>query len=99
MGTAAVVLLAGAGCQADVQQEASLETGTETQEETQDDGRTGIDAEASLEASVDVAADAILTEAEADAMVEYEEGNDADVVGNDGAELDAYGKAYVQSEL
>jgi hypothetical protein len=96
LGAASILLLAGAGCRADVGQETTVETGAG---ETEDDGRMGVDAPLDFRGSADAAADAMLEEAEADAMLEYEEGNDADVVTDDAAELDAYGKAYVQSEL
>jgi len=96
-GAAAVVLLAGAGCGVQVSQDAAVETGAAG--ETADEGRMEIGADASLDAAADVAVDAMLKEAETDAMYEYEEGKDADVVGNDGAELEAYGNAYVEAEL
>lgn len=96
LGAASVLLLAGAGCQADVRQEATVETGAG---ETEDDGRMEIDASLDLQGSADAAVDAMLAEVEADSMLEFEEGNDAAVVTDDAAELDAYGNAYVQSEL
>lgn len=99
LGAASVLLLAGAGCQGAVQQEASTSIEAEATGETEDDGTMMIEAEASLEVEADAAVDAMLKESEDDAMTEYEEGSDADVIVNDKAELDAYGQAYDKTEL
>ena len=101
LGAAAVLLLVGAGCEAKVRQEAPAEAGADVTGETQDDGQAMVDAESSsdTEVTADAAVDAMLKEAEEDAMNEYEEGSDADVILNDKAELDAYGNAYDKSQL
>jgi len=103
LGAATVLLLVGAGCAPAARQERSTETSSETKGGMMDDGMKGseadIDASATLDESVDVAADAALKEADADAMLEFEEGTDATLIENDNAELDAYGKAYDKSQL
>lgn len=99
VGAAAVLLLVGAGCEANVRQDAALDTGTSG--EVKEDGQAKIELDASANAEVDAddAVDAALKEADGDAMIEFEEGSDADVVTNDKAEVDAYGKAYDKSQL
>ncbi|HJV32546.1 MAG TPA: hypothetical protein VJ694_00815 [Patescibacteria group bacterium] len=99
LGAAAVLLLVGAGCEADVGRYAPVDSGTSG--ESQDEGQAKIEADASASADVDVddVVDEALKESDADAMIEYEEGSDADVVTDDKAELDAYGKAYDKSQL
>ena len=85
LGAAAVLLLAGAGCQATTPQDYSQDFSGESE----DDGQMKIDAATGLEAEADAAIDAALGESE----------GDADVVNNDSAELNAYGQTYVESEI
>lgn len=95
LGAAAVLLLVGAGCQAEVQQEASLdqEAGEAGETQAETESATSLDLEA------DAAIDAALGESEADADAALEGNSDADVMNNDAAELNAYGQTYVESEI
>jgi len=95
LGAAAVLLLAGAGCQATTPQDYSQDFSGESE----DDGQMKIDAATGLEAEADAAIDAALGESEGDADAALEENSDADVVNNDSAELNAYGQTYVESEI
>lgn len=95
LAAAAVLLTVGAGCVGTVTQDANVEVGGEQA----DDGRMPIEAEATFEASADAAVDAALGEADMDAKAEQEESSDANEVGNDSSELNAYGQSYVESEL
>lgn len=95
LAAAAVLLTVGAGCAGTVRQDAKVETGGERA----DDSRAPIEAEATFEASVDAAVDAALGESDADAKAEQEESSDANEIGNDSAELNAYGQSYVEAEL
>jgi hypothetical protein len=102
LGAAAVLLLAGAGCQAATRQDASLDAGADVSGETQDNGKVDVDVDAgassSIESDADAAVDAAIGESDADADVSDEEDADADVMNNDSAELNAYGQTYVESE-
>lgn len=95
LASASVLLLVGAGCAGSVDQNASLEA--ETGVEAEDDSKA--EGGASLNASVDAAVDAAFAEVDASSKQELEENDDAEIVGNDSAELKAYGNTYVESEL
>ena len=99
IGAAAVLLLVGAGCEANVRQDANVETGTSG--ETQDEGgaKIDIDASSSVDAEIDATVDAALKEEDADSKEALDENSDADVLNNDSAELNAYGQTYVESEV
>jgi hypothetical protein len=101
IGAAAVLLLVGAGCKANVQPEASVDAGAGATGETEDDGTMQVDvsASSSVDAEIDAAVDAALGESDADAATEIEGNSDADVMNNDSAELNAYGQTYVESEI
>ena len=98
LGAAAVLLLVGAGCEASVQPDASLDIKADVSGETRENGKADGDASSSLELETDAAIDAAIGESEADADAALEESSDADLIDNDSAELNAYGKTYVESE-
>jgi hypothetical protein len=104
LGAAAVLLLVGAGCEGQVQQEADMNVGADVSGEIEDDGTNQVDPAApavtsEIDADIDAAVDAALGESSADADISLEGDADADVLNNDSAELNAYGSTYVESEI
>lgn len=106
LAAASVLLMVGAGCTGEVQQGASVQTGAQTGEENgtpapagQEGANLNVQANAGVDADVDTTVDSALKEADDETSASLEEGADANVVGNDSAELNAYGQAYDQSQL
>lgn len=93
LASASVLLLVGAGCAVSDEQKASIGTSTEVGSDTSEAK------DVSLEASADAALDAAMKEVDASTKEELKENSDAEIIVNDSAELNAYGKAYDQNEL
>lgn len=98
LAAASILLLIGAGCEANVKQSTTVDTGADQSEGMMKDEGDKMDGD-SLDASVDASIDAALNDVDADASTSSEADSDVDAVNNDGAELDAYGKAYDKNEL
>ncbi|MFA5854287.1 MAG: hypothetical protein WC866_04345 [Patescibacteria group bacterium] len=93
LASASVLLLVGAGC-------AGYDDQSATPEKSKND-KTEVETtkDSSLDASVDAGLEAAFGEVDASTKEELKENSDAEIITNDSAELNAYGKAYDQNEL
>lgn len=98
LAAAAILLLAGAGCQsASVQQEAQVETSGDARMEVKEED--GAKMEKSGDADVDAAVDIYLEGAVNEDASATEEDKDASMLNSTDAEINAYGQVYDKSEF
>lgn len=105
LAAGSLLLTLGAGCAADVKQDAGSGKGTEsTGNQGVPAGAEGSSTDTSMKPGakgddIDAAVDAAIKEADDQTSADMQENADANVVTNDSSELNAYGQAYDPSKL